>query len=249
MTETASSTVDDMGAVAKTVEGAWSLQVPHETGLIVRIDGKRFSKWTKRYEAPFDPRITEAFRQTMAGLMESHHADVGYTQSDEITLAWYPQSGASEHPFGGKVSKLTSILASDCTARFNQHFDLGPPALFDARAFGASVEEIGLVLRWRYADAKRNGVSAVARSVFSHKSLLNVRTADRRIMLADKGVNLADYPAANMEGTAVRFETVMEELEPGRLAEIPVQYRPDGPVERRKLIEVDPATMHDSRYD
>jgi tRNA(His) 5'-end guanylyltransferase len=48
---------------------------------------------------------------TTKALVKETHASVGYTQSDEITLIYAPTEG--ERIFGGKVSKINSVFASD----------------------------------------------------------------------------------------------------------------------------------------
>lgn len=246
-------TVGEMGAHIKEIEAAWALQVPPNLGLVVRLDGKRFSAWTRRFKSPFDARITNAFRWTTTQLMWAYRPDVGYTQSDEINLVWYPNENdsRSEHPFSGKINKLNSVLASQCTATFNAYFperdghSMCPdeqPALFDARSFGASREMCDLALQWRTADALRNGINSVASSVYSHEQLEGVSTNARVWMLDSAGVDVANYEAANMRGVRMWFESVEEPMTVEQWARIPVQYWPKEPlatVRRTRLVSDD----------
>src|ERR1700737_223863 len=56
---------------------------------------------------------------TTRALIEEFHPLVGYTQSDEITLAWHlPSDSRSQYPFDGKLQKLCSVLAGFASATF-----------------------------------------------------------------------------------------------------------------------------------
>jgi tRNA(His) 5'-end guanylyltransferase len=54
-----------------------------------RLDGKGFSKFTKGLQRPYDTRLVEFMCQTTAYLVQEAQACIGYTQSDETSLAWY----------------------------------------------------------------------------------------------------------------------------------------------------------------
>ena len=235
---------DPLGDQVKALESEWAAQVPPTMGLVVRLDGKGFSKWTRPFASPFDVRINTAFIAVTSAMMEEWRPDVGFTQSDEITLMWYPNDPESttEYPFGGKVQKLCSVLASHCTVLFNAEFDgHHTPALFDARAFGALTRgDCDAAVAWRAADAVRNGINSVAMSMFSARQLDGVSTRKRVEMLEAEGVDLdADYLPHNRHGTFMQFETVTEMLSAERLAAIPEKYRPTEPVEHRRLTIVD----------
>lgn len=138
MTGERGMSIDEMGAEIKAVERAWAPRIPQASGLMVRLDGKNFSSWTRPFDSPFDDRIATAFDATMAQLMTEYRPDIGYTQSDEITLIWLPPDDTkSEHIFGGKTQKIASVLAAHCSTAFNGYV-IAPwaqaPALFDARS-------------------------------------------------------------------------------------------------------------------
>ena len=134
---------DEFGDRMKYLERMYTgLYVPISDVLCVRIDGKRFSKFTKKFAKPFDIRIKDAMAETAKYLTETTNANIGYVQSDEITLIYTPSDEQKEYMFGGKVSKINSILASQATAFFNNYIqkhnmvsedDL---AFFDCRAWG-----------------------------------------------------------------------------------------------------------------
>ena len=113
---------DQFGVRMKAYEQVYTdVRIPPDEWLCVRIDGRTFSRYTKGFEKPFDVVLTNAMIETMKHLVQESHVRIGYTQSDEITLISSIGEKATEHMFGGKVSKLNSVLASIATAKFNQH--------------------------------------------------------------------------------------------------------------------------------
>ena len=86
--------------------------------LVVRIDGRNFTRLTKEiceFEAPFDTRFRDAMTDTVKHLMECGFRIVyGYTQSDEISLLFHPD----DRTFGRKTRKINSVLAGEASAFF-----------------------------------------------------------------------------------------------------------------------------------
>lgn len=114
--------------------------------IYARIDGRAFSTFTRGMRRPFDKRMLDAMVDTTKRLVQSTHARIGYVQSDEISLVWLCDAPESEPLFGGKVHKLTSVLASLAAASFQyelrQSFDEADASVlccalphFDARVF------------------------------------------------------------------------------------------------------------------
>lgn len=75
--------------------------MPHaRTPILVRLDGKAFHTFTKGLQRPFDKRLSDLMVDTTKFLVEQSNATVGYTQSDEISLAIYTEDPNSEVYFG-----------------------------------------------------------------------------------------------------------------------------------------------------
>jgi tRNA(His) 5'-end guanylyltransferase len=80
---------DEFGNRMKDYEKRFTdIRVAPEEILCVRLDGKGFSKFTKGFKKPFDDRLTQSMVQTAEALVNETDAQVGYTQSDEITLIY-----------------------------------------------------------------------------------------------------------------------------------------------------------------
>lgn len=216
-----------------------------------RIDGRCFSAFTRGLDRPFDLRVTRAMVETAKFLVGETHARIGYTQSDEISLVWLQERYDSEVFFGGKVQKLTSVLAALATAKFN-HLCMGEAALaerareqlpvFDCRVFQLpNRTEAANAFLWREKDATKNAISMAARHFYPHGELHGKTSAEMQELIFLKGQNFNDYPAFFKRGTFVRRVTVERPFTGDELARIPQRHRPapGSLVSRSALVELD----------
>lgn len=237
---------DDLGDRIKSYEAvetgrAFAKGLP----IYARIDGRSFSRFTKGMKRPFDLRMTDAMVMTTKGLVADTHARIGYTQSDEISLVWLYEAPESEILFGGKVHKLTSVLASLAAAHFMnalwtcfEHHDVIREALdfrslaervphFDCRVFQLpSKTEAANAVLWRALDARKNAVSMATRAIYSAKDMHGKDQTDMREMLAGKGIDFESYPAKFKWGTFVQRRIFERSLTLEELARIPEKHRP-----------------------
>lgn len=211
--------------------------------IYARIDGRSFSRFTRGMERPFDPRMTVAMVETTKYLVQETHARIGYTQSDEISLAWLADTPESDVFFSGKVQKMVSVLASMAAAVFARvcpdGFQHRVPH-FDARVFQLpSKEEAANVFLWRAMDARKNAIAMVAQANFSHKQLFQKDQKAMLAMLAEKGVDFDALPVEFRRGSFVRRVVVERYLLDSELLRIPEQHRPTGPVPRSEMQVID----------
>lgn len=212
----------------------------------IRIDGNRFSKFTRGMARPFDERMTAAMIATARGLVHELGAAVGYTQSDEISLVLWESAAESELAHGGKFHKLVSRTDSKATHLFYRaamangldEFVARQFPEFDSRAFACSLDDAGKCILWRAIDARKNAIQMLAQSHFSPKQLHGKHGDAMLEMLAEKGIDFATYPVAFREGTLLRRVKVMREMTADELAKIPEQHRPKGPIERTDIVSV-----------
>lgn len=214
--------------------------------VLIRLDGRAFHTFTRGLARPYDERLSRAMVETTKFLVDETHASVGYTQSDEISLAYPCTDPAKPMLFDGRVQKLCSILAAMATAKFNQQIAVNIPEkarllpLFDARVYQYPTLDLAAEsFLWRETDATRNSLTMAAHAHYSHKELHKAGYSQKHEMLFAKGVNWADYPAFFKRGTYVRRETTLKELTAAELARIPEKHRPTGPVPRSVLRELD----------
>jgi tRNA(His) guanylyltransferase len=207
-----------------------------------RIDGRGFSKFTKGMGRPFDQRMTDAMIETARYLVKETHALVGYVQSDEISLLWKAPDYTGSIFFDGKITKMTSVLASMAAAAFSRQirgwkpFEDRYPA-FDARVLQLPLDyEAANMFMWRAQDAVKNAVSMATRAQYSARAM---HGQDQRAMLKlleGAGVVFDDYPAAFKQGTFLKRVTEERGLTKEELEAIPEMKRPDELVVMRSRV-------------
>jgi tRNA(His) 5'-end guanylyltransferase len=166
--------------------------------VIARLDGRCFSSWTKDLMRPFDKDFRALMAASTEHLVEEARADIGYTQSDEITLIWRNEDISFETVFmKGKYHKMLSLLSSMLTSYFMYHLKNMIPKKqytmpqFDCRVWQVpTLGEACNILVWREEDAVRNSIQAVGQCFFSHKELHKKTLNDILDMLHnDKGMD------------------------------------------------------------
>lgn len=200
-------------------ETAHDLCVMPEMYIVVRLDGRGFTKKTKevwQLDAPFDSRFHELMVATTKHLMScGFNVIYGYTQSDEISLLFHPD----ENTFSRKLRKINSVLAGEASGFFSVTH--GQLASFDARV--SQLPTVSLVkqyFRWRQEDAHRNSLNAhcywllrkqglqaqAATTQMAGKSL-----QDKHELLYQYNINYNELPNWQKRGTGVYFTAVNKE--------------------------------------
>lgn len=194
--------------VMKNLEREYRMYLPKKSYAVVRVDGKGFSKYTKKLEQPFDEQFTKDMRSTALYLAQNiDGAHLAYTQSDEISVVFSDLAGPNtEWWYGGQVQKIVSIVAAMATAKFNELRPFDGLALFDARVLTLAEGEVFDYLAWRQSDAIRNSISMLASAHFSHKALQGVGTDDRLRMLASSGIAWFDEAEEVRQGSLIKRE-------------------------------------------
>src|ERR1051326_5167129 len=219
--------------------------------IMVRIDGKAFHTWTRGCQRPYDTGVMNLFDETTKYLVEATDAAIGYTQSDEITLVlWNGGKIESKVLFDGRVSKLTSVLASMATAKFNQLVPMALPAkatslaLFDCRVWSVPTQQEAVnCLIWRELDATRNAISMAAQSMYSHKELQNKNSNEMQEMIFQRGQNFNDYPARFKRGGYFQRRVIQRKYTCDELESLPplhdARKNPDLMVTRQVIERLD----------
>jgi len=198
-----------------------------------RVDGRAFHSFTKGMARPFDSNFQAAMIETAVALMEETNANVGYTQSDEITLAWYPAIG-SEIWFGGRIAKMVSQLAAHTTLHFYRacecwlpdFTDRRPLPTFDARVWNVpTLEEAANVFVWREQDATKNSITMAAQNYYTHKELHGKSSEQKQEMLFQKGVNWNDYPNHFKRGVYVQRRTEVHRFTTDEIDKLPPRHQ------------------------
>lgn len=182
------------------------------TPVVLRIDGKSFSKYTKNLVKPFDEVLSNSMANTTKFLCENIQGAIfGYTQSDEISILLQDWKNLNTDCwFGYNTQKMCSVSASMTTAFFNRdfvHTEQDAMAFFDARAFNIPEKEVINYFIWRGSDCSRNSVSMLAQHYFSHNQLHGKNVSQMQDMLmAEHNVNWNDLETRYKRGICVYKE-------------------------------------------
>lgn len=219
--------------------------------IMARIDGRCFSSFTRDMRRPYDLGMTHAMIATTASLVEETNACMGYTQSDEITLAWHSLDPKSQVWFDGRISKMTSQLGALATLYFYRLISGSMDAkyrerlpTFDARVWQVPNRTEGAnVFLWREWDCTKNSLTMAASELYSHNELHGKNGADKHEMLFAKGVNWNDYPPEFKRGTYVQRRRVVRPFTASELADLPSKHQahsnPNLEVERWQIAPLD----------
>lgn len=207
--------------------------------IMVRLDGRGFSKFTKDMEKPFDANFAECMKSAAVECLKECNALVAYTGSDEITLIIPPFSNY----FGGRKSKIETILASTATAAFIVRLAelmpkkvLGLPK-FDARAWQYPNEELCIdSLLWRESDCTRNSLSMVCQKYFTQKQLEGAGFTKQHDMLHGIGVNWGNFDPHYKRGTYIAKRYKESEIEKHVWDKIPESKKPQSNMFWRNVV-------------
>lgn len=214
-------------------ESCYNFKIPNRSYVIIRLDGKGFSKYTKRFEKPFDDILSNAMDLATIELCKYLSPAFAYTQSDEISLVFSTIDNVdADLPFDGKIQKLCSISAAKITASFNKAMlklllvskmtdseiiekilsgDFPElDAVFDARVFVIpDIREVANYFIFRQQDATRNSISMAASANFPHKRLEGLSGPDKQeILFKEKNINWNDYATKYKRGLIIKRHAV-----------------------------------------
>jgi hypothetical protein len=167
--------------------------------IVARLDGKGFHTFCKGLTRPFDVRLHKLMRQVTGSLVERFGANIGFTQSDEITLVWVVDSTSqSEYVFDGRFQKMDSLLAAFASSIFNRDQSrLDHVVIVGGGNVGLHVAKvlekeshIRVRLIERSAERANKAVAQVKRSIVIQGDGLNPD------ILAEGGVDRADFVIA-----------------------------------------------------
>jgi tRNA(His) guanylyltransferase len=198
---------------------------------LARIDGRAFHSFTKGLPRPYSNILSSAMLETTRILVKETNACIGYTQSDEITLAWYSPDIQSQIYFNGRICKIVSQLAAQATLHFYRCISETLPEYknklptFDARIWQVpSKMEAVNVFIWREQDAIKNSITMAALSVYSHKSIQGKNSETKLEMLLKKGINWHKYPTFFKRGTYIQKVQTERKFTTTELQKLPPKH-------------------------
>jgi len=196
--------------------------------VMVRLDGRNFSRVLKDFEKPYDLRFARIMVECCKEVMREFNAALAYTFSDEVSML-------IRDIFGRRVEKIDSILASEFASRVS--LKLGFPVGFDCRIVHVEPDEVWEYLAWRQDEAWRNHLNSYAfytllKEVGDRRRVQEIlegkKSPELHEILFKRGINPAKTPAWQRRGILLYWEKV--ELEKEFMGET-VRYR------RRRIVE------------
>jgi tRNA(His) guanylyltransferase len=243
---------DELGTRMKLYEGAETdARFMPRLPVIARLDGRAFHSWCKNLDRPYDSSMSALMVAVTKKLVEETNALVGYTQSDEITLAWYSDDPKSEIFFAGRKFKMISGLAAMASVYFNQMVPEYMPSkegqlgFFDCRVWQVpNLSEAANVFVWRELDATKNSVSMAAQSMFSHQELQRKDgSAMQDMMMKTFNVNWNDYPPFFKRGTYVQRKEKVTKMDAADIELLPEKHHarltPELAITRTVVTQID----------
>jgi len=214
------TSTDNFGDRMKLFEKASDFKITTRLPVILRLDGNSFSKFTKQsgFKKPYDERFHHCMiSATKSVLKYCSGAELGYTQSDEITILLRNDYTHNTDPFlANRIQKICSLVASECSIAFNKEyyefFYKPSNAIFDCRVFVVPPSEVNNVFLWRQKDCFKNCVSSVAYYTIAEKygkkttqkMLHKLNDGQRQeLLFKECGLNINDYPIKYKRGLCV----------------------------------------------
>jgi len=178
--------------------------------VIAMLDGRSFSKLIKnKYKKPFDERFMGYMNKVAEYLCANiQGAKFAYVQSDEISILITDfDTPETDSPFGYRMCKLQSLLASMAASKFNQlvaidilkenkqkyidlpfsdvweDVELMKLVEFDCKVWNVPDYNSAFChFLWRQNDCTRNSKQQSAQTYLSHKELMG-KNADKQVEL------------------------------------------------------------------
>lgn len=197
----------------------WKAVLPPRMPIVIRCDGRAFSKLTRRCEKPYDEVVAQAMDEASVELCRQSGAVLGYTQSDEVTVLLTPYRRFDTQPwFGGEVEKLCSIAASimsdefaiyagsylrdrNVDSRLNVTFS--QRVTFDARVAVVPRDDVHNVFVDRQQDGRRNAILNSAQHQYGKKKIHGMSCAVLEARLRRDGATKTLNDAGHMNGRVI----------------------------------------------
>jgi tRNA(His) guanylyltransferase len=197
------------------------LRVPCGSKIVIRIDGRTFSKLSHdlKFKKPYDEQFRDIMVKTGEDFFKEFSPAFIYTFSDEINIL------LSEIPFGGRIEKLDSVFASFITGSFTKNLSksVEKPISFDCRVIPLSRNGMMEYFKQRQDEAWRNCINGYAywtlRDKYTKKETMEIlkkkKSSQLHDILFERGINLAELPAWQRKGIGIyKKEVVIEGYNP-----------------------------------
>lgn len=203
---------EDFERIMRGRETYSTMIVPKGRLIMVRVDGRGFTKYTATagYDKPFDIKFSTHMVRCAKRLLVELGGVYATTHSDEISVLLHPKV----EMFNRRTEKLASVSAGLVSAEFGQAFD-------GRLSLAVNMREVVDYFSWRQADAKSNFLSSLAYWTLRKKgksataatgALTGVDTDGQVEILAAHGIDPAEADPWMMRGVDLSWR---QEERPG----------------------------------
>jgi tRNA(His) guanylyltransferase len=194
------------------------LKVPCGSKIIIRADGRNFSKLSQdlELERPYDSHFAKLMLEVCSDFFIEFSPQFIFTFSDEINIL------LSEIPFNGRVEKLNSVFASFIAGSFtknlmkySEYFDIDQrhfkPVSFDSRVIPLNNNGVIEYFKKRQNEAWRNCLNGYSywklREEYDKSSSVEIlnkkKSSELHELLFERGLNMAEIPSWQRKGMGI----------------------------------------------
>ncbi len=205
-----------------------TLKVPCGSKIVLRIDGRKFSRLSRemKFKKPYDVKFVKTMVKSCFEFSREFSPSFVYTFSDEINIL------LSEIPFAGRIEKLNSIFPSFISSSFfknlksldetvevnKKEIDIKTVS-FDSRVIPLSEEGVVEYFKNRQDEAWRNCLNGYAywtlREEYDKKEAVKIlnkkKSSQLHDIIFDKGTNIAEVPSWQRRGVGLYKKKVQVE--------------------------------------
>lgn len=195
-----------------------SLRVPCGSRIVLRIDGRKFSRLSNslKLEKPYDISFVKAMAAACLEFSREFSPSFVYTFSDEINVL------LAEVPFSGRIEKLNSVFPSFISSSFSKKINSDvniKPVSFDSRVIPLSEDGVVNYFKSRQDEAWSNCLNGYAywtlRKKYDKKETVEIlnkkKSSKLHDLIFDSGINVAELPAWQRRGVGIYRKKVQIE--------------------------------------
>jgi tRNA(His) guanylyltransferase len=214
-------------------ENSYSYNIIYRIPVILKINGRSFSRITKNTQKPFCHKTKNIFNQVILSLSKQIDGVVfGYQYSDKIFLVLRNDRSPDEDPwFGNNVQKIASTSASMATSEFMTQLwaadeapNLEGNISFTSQVFGVpSIKETINYFIYQQMKCTHRAVDEAVYSIlwprYGNQSATILEGKDlnqRKHILKEAGLDFDSFPAAYRLGTATYLAPTLIQTEQGQ---------------------------------
>jgi tRNA(His) 5'-end guanylyltransferase len=189
--------------------------IPFCNHIIVRLDGRSFTKMTKeRFNKPFDPEFADYMVKTTHHLVKESGFNIvyAYTQSDEISVLLH----VNDNTFSRKESKIITVLSGITSSCFGLYAN--DVVSFDARLVVLpNIDLVSDYFVWRMKDSERNSLNTYAywnlinsglTAKIATNTLKGLSVQQKHDLLMSNGVNYNSIKSWIKRGHGLHWKTI-----------------------------------------